>query len=506
MQAAFRSAGAFSRPTSNVAAFGGTQPDQAMKLAQDQYLAGLESAAPISWLSGHLTEEQRNDGAVFVAIKVLMAQAANAECKPFRWEDDARQGGDKDKKKYLPRTHEISRLLNRPNRWDSGRDMRKKYVQQKCLTGTWLGWRVDNGFDRPKAIWNVRTGTYSPVSMSPQWPEGAYRIMPFFPGPFGMIPGALQAGGVIVGADHMLVSRDPHALTDKEGQSTLDAMSRPLDTLEAIDLARQSVMMRAPVPSGTLELDSNVKQPDAAQMLRLQIELKQMIGNAKRAGMPAVLGPGQKWVPSEMKGIELPWVESWKQLVAFVMSAFGITKELGFTSEASSYAALYASLKQFNLFTLVPLLEDLMDCLNMQLIWPFWGEEYGVEYAPRQVADEELLERQLETDFKYGLRMFDEMRTLRGLEPVGGEEGKKFVGGPQAMQKPGAGEPPGGPQTNGAAKPATPDGYGQRFEGAPRPQHPDVQRSMPRNTGGAGSLPPKTLAGRNGHTNGTLKR
>ncbi len=431
--------------------FGGDNPafagpdDPAQKEARKRYLGGLNSPAPINWLSDHLKEDQQDFGAVFIALKVLMSQVASAKVKAYKWHPDAKVEGDQERKKYLPRTHPICRLLNRPNPRESGRTMRARAVQQRSLTGTWLGWRVDEGTlgtdadDRPSQIWTVPTGTYTAVPMSSQYPDGAYRIMPFYPGPYAMVPGSWQAAGVIVPADQMLVSQHPHPLTYKEGLSPMAACAPELDTINKIGRARNSIMTRAPVPSGFVEIDTNASFPDQPELNRIVAQIYNFLGGPDRAGRPAVLGPGQKWVPNEMQGLELPWADTWDQLMSFVFAVLGTTRTMVGMDEASSYAALFAVLKQNRLVVLQPELDDLADCINQQLILPWFGEEYGCEFEPEAVGDEELLEKQLTTDLAGGYRRFNEYRALRKLPLVDGPEGEAFVkGGAAAGQgKPG---------------------------------------------------------------------
>lgn len=485
----FRTKGLFT-PNAKNPPFGVTVNDPAAKLGRDYFLEGLRSPAPINWLANHLKEDQSNYGPVWIALRVLKSQAASATMKFYRWHPDAKAGGDEEEKKYLSRRHEICRFFHNPNTQDSGRKLVARMVEQQFLTGTALNWRVDQGppgsddprDNKPYEMWNVQTGLYTAVPPSPMYPVGAYRIMPFFPGPYATLPGTWQAGGIIVPADHMLCCQNTHPLTYKEGLSPLAACSQELDTINSIGRARGSIMKRAPVPSGTVEIQSDVLFPDKPMLNRILAEIYNMIGGPDRAGKPAILGPGMKWVPSEIQGLELPWTESWNQLLDFVFAAFGVTKSMVGMSEESSYAALYAALKQFNLFSLCPVLDDIADAYNRQIIHKFWGEEYGMEFETVQVSDEDLLEKQLANDLQAGTIKMNEWRKIRKRAPLEGPEGDKLLKSGPAQQPGAAGQPgqPGLPGQDGQTKPDAND----------EPKNP-AELARPRNASGSGSLPPR---------------
>jgi phage portal protein BeeE len=475
------------------------EPDPANEIAREYYLAGQRTDSPSYWSSDHLTQNLRIRGVAYVAIKVLMDQAASATLKLYEWHEDARVDGDHDAKVPLKRSHELAQVLLHPNRHNSDSMMRRRIVQQLASTGTSLQWRVDDGWGTPVERWSVPTGTAQAVTVSPRYPNGGYRLTPFYPNPWSS-QGMGWNTGVIVPAEQMIAIRMPHPLTEHEGQSPMQAADLALDAIESLDRSRASVAKRWPIPSGNVELDPAVSMPDTAGLLRIERQVVQMMGGPDRAGKPAVFGPGQKWVPFESKGIELPWIESWNQLVSFALSVWGVNKALVSMDEAASYAMLYACLKQFNLFTMCPLLDMISDAMNMQLVHPFFGTKYYSEYIPRKIDDDEMTERQLSTDLQAGVRTFDEWRTIRNLPKIGGDKGKEWVGGkPDPAADPMAALA-GGQNAAGGAN-------GGKAGGAPKPAGQQVvEAARPRNTLGAGSLAPRLAGTQNGHANGLAKR
>jgi hypothetical protein len=139
-------------------------------------------------------------------------------------------------------------------------------------------------------------------------------------------------------------------------------------------------------------------------------------------------------------------------------------------------------LKQFRLQTLQPELDDIADDLNIQVIEPFWGEEYGCEFEPAAVGDDEMQEKQLSLDLQAGIRTFNEWRVLRKLPKVEGQQGEQYVKG-------------------GGKTDAQPGQQGQEQNGIPGGQEPKPQGApaRPQNEAGRGSLPGRINAILNGN-------
>jgi phage portal protein BeeE len=383
------------------------------------YLSSLRSMAPGQWTDNRREQANHLTGAVYVAIKVLADQASACDVECYRLTPDAKEGKGTEEKQILPFHHPICSLIRRPNPKETGGMLRRRLVQQLCLTGTALMWRLDNGLGVPSELWNVPTGVTQPVPRGINYPEGAYRVQPYFSmGPFAMYPGLMSAGGCIIPGEEMLRVDFPHPLIQYDAYSPLTACNLQLDAIEAIDRSRWYAMQQGINPSAIIEMDPSVIFPDQSELDRLKEEFAAKYSGPHNSGRVAVLGPGASLKAWSQPPKDMGWESSWGQLTDFVLSVFGVTKSLAFMSEESSYAALYAALKQFNLFSLCPLLDLISDVINVQLVWRFWGEDYCVRLVPRKIDDDDLQERRLSTDIGIGLRTINEIRTLRGLEPV----------------------------------------------------------------------------------------
>ncbi len=463
------------------AAKGKLTPDE---LARDNYHAGLASSAPPFPTSDHIAESRRLRGAVYVAAKVLGDQAAAAEVKLYEWHPDARMAGDQDAKEPVQRSHPLATLLTRPNRRESGGMLRRQRVQQLILTGISLVWRWDDGLNTPAEQWSIPSGSYQPVPISASYPDGAYRIMPWAPAPMYQVPGGLSAGGVTIPSEQMIACKIPHPLVPNGELSPLTACDLEMDTADSINRARYSKARQGISPSAKVTLDPAVAWPTDPQLVRIKREIQQAIGGPDKAGSLAVLGPGMDLEAWSDGAIELGYTESWSQLVGFVMAVVGIAKGMAFLDEGdASYAKLYAMLKQFNLFSMCPLLSMLADADNAQLVWPFFGEDMCVEYEPHKVDDDTILEARNNTLISCGAITVNEVRQSYNLPKIEEEWGEARAGA--GYKDPGQIEA----ETKAKAAAAPSGGMGAGGANAGKPTDP-AEAARPKNDQGEGSLPP----------------
>jgi hypothetical protein len=369
----------------------------------------------------------------------------------------------------------------------------KRKVQQASLTGTSLLWNVTDGTGVPKELWSIPTASYQPIAPNPWFPEGGYRILPWYPGPMAQVPGIMSAGGVAVGAEHIVATRHPHPLIEHEGLAPLAACDLALDTIDAIDRARDATMRRLVKPSATLETDPQFWDPDKHNLDHAREELRQLLYGADKAGGVAALPPGSKLVSYEGGTVEIGWIESWSQLIGFVLSIFGVTKSLAFMDDDTSFAQLYASIRQHNLFTMCPLLSLIADSINLQCVWPFWGDDFFIELEPEKITDEEHEKARVQLAGGFGSIKHNEVRVALGWPKTEEAWGEERVKGEGQGEGDGKGEA-GAPGTDRLHR-----GSDEREDDRDR-KEPAVERLRPKNPEGRGSLGDRLVL--NGSRNG----
>jgi len=456
----------------------------------------LRSRAPGAPTDNRLEQSRHVNGVAHVAIKVLGDQAAACEAHAYKLKPGAKDGGDQDARDPLPYDHPLNKILRRPNGKETGGMLRRRAVQQICLTGTALTWCLSLTNGLPGELWTIPTGTAQPVPPSPVHPEGAYRVTPYMAyGPFATTPSLLGAGGCVIPSEEVLRVDLPHPLVQYDALSPLTACALQLDALESVDKSRWYGMKQSMRPSAAFEVNQDANFPDDAEMARMKAAISGEYSGEHNVGRAVVLSAGLKLVPWSGDHSGMGWETSWGQLADFVLSVFGTTKTLAFMSEASSYAALYAALQQFNLFSLCPLLNLLADAANVQMVWPRFGDDHFIEYVPRKINDEDMEERRLTLDTGIGLRTINEIRTKRGLPTVPWGDTRAFPGNVQQADRGNLADTDAG---NDLIDNGPSGGAGGK---TPRKESAEQADARPANRQGGGSLPGR-MAGLNGHANG----
>jgi HK97 family phage portal protein len=395
-----------------------TDTNKVIKQAQDQYLESMRKDTTSIWISDHLQETNNYRSIIYTAVKSFCDNIASAETHFYKHNKNSKEGKDQADKETLPRTHNLVKLIKRPNSNDSWGMFKRRITQQLLLTGICWIWRVDNGLNRPKEMWVVPTSQTNPVPISAQYPEGGLRIQSFYPNPLMYAAGQWNQGGVVVKKEDLIQIRYPNPWLQFEGCSPLSACDAELDCMTAMDRTRFNSFKRSIAPSATLETDPQVLQMQNQDIDALRLRLKQQISGPERAGELFVLPQGARLTPWEEKDKEMAYIDSYDQITTYILSVFGLTKSLCFLSEESTFAGLYSMLKQFNVYSLTPLLKLIEDALNYQLVEKYWGDDIEMVLTPLTVLNEELFETQLKNDLTCGARTIKEVRESRGLPKI----------------------------------------------------------------------------------------
>src|SRR6185295_10027994 len=123
---------------------------------------------------------------------------------------------------------------------------------------------------------------------------------------------------------------------------------------------------------------------------------------------------------------EMDYCGAFTQLRDAALAIHGVPGVAAGITDGGSYAAFYAALKQLTEMTTQPQLSFIAEEETEQLA-PQYGPRLTVEMLAPPINDEQIKEQQLRTDMAGGVRKRDEIRQLRGLAPLGGEEGEELV-------------------------------------------------------------------------------
>ncbi len=410
-------------------------------------------------------------------------------------QDDMPQGG------RLVRPWGLIDLLGKPNAQDSFGMLMYRWNQQMGLTGSALTWMVPNQLGTPFELYPVPTAVAIPQPVvNPEYPHGYYRIQPVYPyGPFSSYPTPNSAVGAPIPAQWMMRFLYPHPFLRYEGFSPQTGLRLHLDEVEMIDRSRHSSMRRGIHPSAVLNFDGvDGMQPlPESEIARIKADFEETQMGPENFGQLFVANAGAKIEEWGRAPVDMDYQAGWEQLVSFAMAGFGVTKAAAGMIDDTSYAALFASLKQLHLLTLQPIC-DLFAASITRTLAPFFGDNLILEVRCDRIDDHEIKKGKIETLISAGAITKNECRKELDMDVTEEPWGEEIAGTIQSMQ---------GEVSNAPLKsrkvPSLLDQEGDVTTDQEDEEPPEMSRSRP--TPGdlsRGALGPRKHL--NGHRNGRL--
>ncbi len=337
----------------------------------------------------------------------------------------------------VPSNHPIRELFEYPNDQDSIGDILYKHWFQWALTGSCFEWCPPNGFDEPSRIFNIPTVLTFALPVTPQYPAGAWRVMPQTSlGAYAVIPGNSSAAGAIIPAQEMVVDRNPHPWVAYDGYSKFQAAATQLDVVKQIDLMRSSAAQNGVEPSLVIIAPPGFPTEEAVK-LENKINArysgpysirKVMVMAGAKAGTEGMQVMPWSRGPNETGGFE-----TWEQMVGFLSALWGVPRAVSGLVDASSYAQLFAALKQFHTLGLIPFARKIAQVWSKKILWPTWGRNYRAQIDVPAIDDRDSLRADLDLLGKYQAVRVNEIRKKLGFPAIPGSDGEAMVG--QAAQK-----------------------------------------------------------------------
>lgn len=405
----------------------------------------LSQGKPGAWASDHREEAAHFTGWTYVAINAVAKQAG--QCDTAVYQDGRSQQAKairKRRKAYGQESLEntlspespLMKLMSRPNPTQSGASFRYEQVMQLLLTGTCLAWKVRNRAGLICERYVIPTAVATPVPASLDLPNGGWRVDPsgfrysssrFLDSQgFTEIGGFRHALGKIIPAENVQVIRNLHPIWKDDGYSGVAAGGTMIDTSEMIDHSRFSSLRNAPNPSLVITVPPDFDPtPDELEAIANKFNSK-YAGTDNDGKAMFVTGAGEV-IKLTANPKEMDFVLAFIQLRDAVMALHGVPGIAAGITDGGSYAAFYASLKQFTMLTVQPVL-DLLAEEDSEQIAPDFGSGLTVELTAAAIDDPEVLERQLQTDLQAGIRTKGELRALRGLPPFGDKRDDEIAG------------------------------------------------------------------------------
>jgi phage portal protein BeeE len=400
--------------------------------------------APGGWSDDRWESTARHFvGIAYVAIHRICTQLQQAEFQVYR-KDPRHQDG----KRPVEPDHPLVKLLERPNRQDSFGKMLYRVGQQLRLTGTALNFCVPNVLGTPMEMYVIPTATAIPQpAINPDYPDGYYRIQPIYPyGPFSSYPTPSTAVGAPIPAQWMMRFQYPHPLLRYDGFSPMTGLRLHLDEVEQMDRSRWYSMKRMVNPSAVLQFeDMEGAQPlPEPEIERIRADFEQDHQGAENFGRLFVATPGAKLDKWDSNLRDMEYKDGWSQLVDFILGGgFGITKPAAGMVEDSSYATLFATLKQLNVLTLQPEVDDIANEFT-RFLAPFFGDDLIVEIRCKRIDDHDLLYSKIDKMMQAKCVTKNGVLKLLG-EPMTREKWGEEIAGTDSQQQQQPGGVPGMP-------------------------------------------------------------
>lgn len=376
---------------------GGTLAASAQSLMH--FLTAIRSGAPGGWTDDRYEQSRHQNGAAHIVVRCLGTRFLRSEFQVSHRDPSAPDGkrpvteSDPPEGDRIVRPYDLVRLLQKPNAHDYWGKLCYRVLQQKLLTGTAITWMVPNELGVPMELYCLETGIAVPMPvLSPEFPQGAYRIQPVYPyGPFSSYPLPNAAVGTLIDARWTFRSFYPHPLIRYEGYSPQTGMRLELDCLEAINRSRWYKMKRSSNPDAVLNMtDTESGAPT------LDSEIERMLAQWE-AAMQGPENHGKLLVPPTGAKLEqfgtvpkdMDWQAGFSQLLDFSLGGFGVPKAAAGMADDASYSQLYASLRQLDLVTMEPEAFDWAATLT-RFLAPFFGDDLIVEVRCPRVDDHEI--------------------------------------------------------------------------------------------------------------------
>lgn len=399
----------------------------------------LQQNQPGGWSSDHRRESESYVGWNYVAIRAIALQGLQALVNCYAADKGAKltsraksaYNEQDDKGEPLPQDHGLVKLYKRPNPTQTGGMFLYRRLQQLNITGKALVWNLPNRFGKTVERYVIPTALAEPHPATREYPNGYWKVTPDAMA-FGgdatsfMIGGYLRLMGGNIPAEQMQVTLWPHPTRLDDGQSPIAAGSLWIDTGNMVDQARYSQLKDGPNPKLVVNAPDDF-DGDASDLQRAEDTFNKKNSGAAKSRKAIFVSAGKidQWGQT---AVEMDYGGGFQQYRDAELALHGVPGVAAGITDGGSYAAFYASILQFVTITVQPQLSMFAE-EDTLVIAPQFGEGITIEILAKSIDDPSVQENQLRTDLTGRIRTRNEIRALRGLEPIEGPMGEELVGG-----------------------------------------------------------------------------
>lgn len=407
--------------------------------ALKRLVQAMRSNAPGAWSDNRYEQSRHYTGIAYVAIHRQNELLTQAEFQIYE-KDPSHPDGMRPATSAGAKA--LADLLEKPNSEESFGDLLAAWNLQMDLTGSALTWMVPNVYGTPYELYPVPTAlAISQPVVNEDYPNGYYRIQPIYPyGPFSTAPTPASAVGAAIPSEWMINMKYPHPLLRYDGYSPLTALRLHLDEIESMDRSRWYSMKRTINPSAVLSFENEDGYQDLpeAEVERIRAEFENEHQGPENAGRLFVTSG--KLSPFGTSPRDMDYQSGWDQLTSFALGGFGVTKPAAGMIDDSSYATLFATLKQLYWLTLNPKVDRIAKKLT-RVLAPFFGDNLIIVIRCKRIDDDDITFKRIDKAMQGKCLTKNELRKMIDLPITDEPWGEQIAGIEDMMAMPGMGMP-----------------------------------------------------------------
>lgn len=353
----------------------------------------------------------KRNAIAYKAIGEVSRGAAKIPWVAVRGADSRGQGGTP-----LGPQHPLSKLLKKPNPWQSEASWREAYCAYLMISGNSYVEGVGPDGQAPRELWALRPDRMKvvPGQLGPAQyiyeVNGQFKYFPIDP---------------LTGAGPILHMKLFNPLDDWYGQSPIEAAATSVDAFNLAGEWNQALLQNGCKPSGALVYKPGESSPpnlSEKQREMLKEELNAASAGTRNAGRPLILEGGLEWQQMSLTPSEMDWINGKHVSAREIAMVLGVPPQILGIPGDNTYSNYQEARQALYQDTIIPLNDSLLDGLNAWLC-PAFGEDVSIIQDTTQLpalADERTKTWTAVTASTW--MTINEKRKATGLEELDQEE------------------------------------------------------------------------------------
>lgn len=356
----------------------------------------------------------------------------------------------------VDQSHELVKLLKRPNPWQTGSSFLWEQIQQLRLHGTCLVWNRPNVLrSRTVQRYVVPMALIQPISPGyyKEMPNGGIRVQPnsiagldFYRDIADNFSPIRRVGLVDIPVEMLSIVRYPHPFLRGDGASPTTAASKWIDTATRNDEIRFRFYAKG--PNGQIIIQANTS--DEKLLTESERVLNQKFG--EDGPTVAVIGNGAS-IAELRTADDMGFGNTHDQMKTAIFATHHISRAMVGDADSMTYGSLAASLMGSTILSIQPDMDLIADEDTLDLA-PQYNGQLSIEYEVPSIDDPELQARQRDADATKGVLTVGEYRRMIKMPPFGDERDELMLtsSGPvtvKSLLKSSEPKPPAPPQAGG---------------------------------------------------------